>query len=752
MGENKKNIFFVAFLIVFGVLLLICTASALAADVSVSISTDKLKYTSGDFVVFTSEFNISGQTSCTISSAALTIHDVHNNTSIECDLPASFGTYEDYGNCNLSVNVSETNHFDCIAYGGNNQYIYKINWIIPHSYAPDNYTGEIKYTLSGLLYINTTIFEITASPVFNGSLIINKQPDTSNVGYSNSEGASVTYYYNITNTGNLDLNITVKDSNCSNILCPKYNLMPGESITCNCTTKLFVSTLNTVNVSAVLPNGSIIYSSDSAYVSVTHFECIRDADCRSYEYCASDHKCHLYPSSSSGSQGVVSPVPVVSPVISPVVSKGGIYLSGIPSTVIPGTEYNGVLKDKDGNPIKNAKIEFILPDGSKKVLFSDATGKFSFEFECGNFTYKTIKNKTTTYYYTTWCGCDKTIYAINITIPEYEPYYGTITSSYGYLHIVGNSTSKTNEMLTYLIKDDRENIVKDVSVNITLPNNTFFLVSDGVFTFNSGTDPGQFTIKAHKDCYFNATFTGNIIPRKLIISCPEKVYVGEKIICNITDENGTLLVNTTVIAQFRDGTNITTTSDENGSISIVSRQNTTIEFTAMKELYGLSRSSTVVVPKEVVAVVCPAECKCGCFEGTSKCKECFDWWWIIILVLVLLLLVLLLFLMKKKKVVSDAVFIESLKENGKINDFLKKYSKIYMLPDDYKRISDLDVDMKKFEAVELNDEGKRNLERLNDDVLALAVQLKTPVITENEKRKEKAKEFDVKIYDESEFR
>lgn len=52
--------------------------------------------------------------------------------------------------------------------------------------------------------------------------------------------------------------------------------------------------------------------------------------------------------------------------------------------------------------------------------------------------------------------------------------------------------------------------------------------------------------------------------------------------------------------------------------------------------------------------------------------------------------------------------------------------------------------MKKFEQIELNDKGRKNLE-LSNDVTALPVQLNATIIPEDEKRKEKAKKFGVKF-------
>ncbi|PIV13922.1 MAG: hypothetical protein COS45_00275, partial [Candidatus Huberarchaeum crystalense] len=65
-------------------------------------------------------------------------------------------------------------------------------------------------------------------------------------------GGSVTYYYNVENTGNVPLsNVNVSDDKCSNVVCPKSNLSIGESMSCNCTKTLTSTETNIATVKAM---------------------------------------------------------------------------------------------------------------------------------------------------------------------------------------------------------------------------------------------------------------------------------------------------------------------------------------------------------------------------------------------------------------------------------------------------------------------------------------------------------------------
>jgi|GEM_PF-2409445 len=82
-------------------------------------------------------------------------------------------------------------------------------------------------------------------------------------------GETVTYTYNVTNTGYFNLtNITVTDDKCLMVDCQKDNLTAGESMICNCTATITENTTNEVTVTGTAPNNDIVSDSDTAYVQV----------------------------------------------------------------------------------------------------------------------------------------------------------------------------------------------------------------------------------------------------------------------------------------------------------------------------------------------------------------------------------------------------------------------------------------------------------------------------------------------------
>ena len=107
----------------------------------------------------------------------------------------------------------------------------------------------------------------TVKVICNADITLNTTANATRI----NAGERVTYYYNITNTGNLKLtNIVVSDAQCSNVACPKSTLAANESMKCNCSTIINQTTINTVNVSAVLPDGNIINANDTEYVVVSN--------------------------------------------------------------------------------------------------------------------------------------------------------------------------------------------------------------------------------------------------------------------------------------------------------------------------------------------------------------------------------------------------------------------------------------------------------------------------------------------------
>ncbi|NCN68679.1 MAG: DUF11 domain-containing protein, partial [Candidatus Altiarchaeum hamiconexum] len=75
----------------------------------------------------------------------------------------------------------------------------------------------------------------TVEVICNASINLNKTANSSQI----NTGENVTYYYNVTNNGNVSLaNISVSDDKCEVVNCQKDNLNVNESMTCNCSTTL----------------------------------------------------------------------------------------------------------------------------------------------------------------------------------------------------------------------------------------------------------------------------------------------------------------------------------------------------------------------------------------------------------------------------------------------------------------------------------------------------------------------------------
>ena len=97
----------------------------------------------------------------------------------------------------------------------------------------------------------------TVEVICNASINLNKTANSSQI----NTGENVTYYYNVTNNGNVNLtNINVSDDKCSNVVCPKDNLAVNESMTCNCSTTLTQcgNVTNTADVTAIDGQGNTV--------------------------------------------------------------------------------------------------------------------------------------------------------------------------------------------------------------------------------------------------------------------------------------------------------------------------------------------------------------------------------------------------------------------------------------------------------------------------------------------------------------
>ncbi|PKP55955.1 MAG: hypothetical protein CVT89_07165, partial [Candidatus Altiarchaeales archaeon HGW-Altiarchaeales-2] len=101
--------------------------------------------------------------------------------------------------------------------------------------------------------------------VVHPNITINVTPNLTQISY----GESVTYKYEIKNTGDINLtNLNVSDNKCAPVICPKSTLAINESMVCNCTTAITQDTINNATVEALALNEYIITSSNSSYVDV----------------------------------------------------------------------------------------------------------------------------------------------------------------------------------------------------------------------------------------------------------------------------------------------------------------------------------------------------------------------------------------------------------------------------------------------------------------------------------------------------
>jgi len=537
-------------------------------------------------------------------------------------------------------------------------------------------------------------------------------------------GGNVTYYYTIKNTGNVPLsNITVSDNKCSLVICPNNYLSVGDSMLCNCTKTLTSTETNIATVTAMF--GVTTYRFGTPGISGATVTVNVGTAVTTVSTGGSCTTCG--PQQYQGIPvGEVTTTQQISTNISDTTTPGSrcFKIECTTNTYQDGKLTTGITK----NVPSAANILLTLSDGSNINASTNANGEICYQFGCGIYTITIPKGV---------CG---------------NEYSKTITTTYGNLHIEGLSEVKTTQDLIYLIKDDNGNLIKDVFVNVTLPNKTFsYMSSDGTIKFNSDGVSGRFDIKAHKGCYSNATFLGNIFLVKLNILCPKSVYVNETIICNVTDENGTLIKNATIVITLSNGTELTKISDENGKISLPAENAGKINFLATKDFYGSSSAETEVVQKEIITL-CPTSCKCGCIEGTAKCKDCPCVFfglpcWILLLLLVLIALLLFL-LLRKKKIYADEESVNKAIKEGQLENISCKYSKIYVSKKIYGQIHGMDIGDKiknKFEFADLDEKGENYLKECGDEHVARAKQLNVDLLTANDETAKKAEENKVKV-------
>ncbi|PKP56362.1 MAG: hypothetical protein CVT89_06355, partial [Candidatus Altiarchaeales archaeon HGW-Altiarchaeales-2] len=123
-----------------------------------------------------------------------------------------------------------------------------------------NCTIYISQTTTNIASVSTKSYDKTTSKsdfayvkVIHPNLSIGTTPNTTQIYY----GENLTYYYNITNKGDVHLtNINVSDNKCSNVACPKTTLDVNESVVCNCTTTSSICG-NLINIANVTVKDSL---------------------------------------------------------------------------------------------------------------------------------------------------------------------------------------------------------------------------------------------------------------------------------------------------------------------------------------------------------------------------------------------------------------------------------------------------------------------------------------------------------------
>jgi len=90
-------------------------------------------------------------------------------------------------------------------------------------------------------------------------------------------------------------------------------------------------------------------------------------------------------------------------------------------------------------------------------------------------------------------------------------------------------------------------------------------------------------------------------------------------------------------------------------------------------------------------------------------------------------------------------FLEKAKSQGKLDEVLNKFKKIYVTPAAYAKVSKWKVDISNIEQQSLDEKGEKYKAEVNDDILALAMQLKAKILlTEDLARVMKANEKGLK--------
>ncbi|HHX58382.1 MAG TPA: hypothetical protein GX706_01275, partial [Candidatus Moranbacteria bacterium] len=119
---------------------------------------------------------------------------------------------------------------------------------------------------SNCLEDNTCACRTTPTTPTTPTISIEKTVNPSKI--EDGKETEVTYTYKVTNPSSVKLiNIKVTDDKLGDITCPKAELEPNESMTCEKKTKLKKETTNVATVTANTPEGRTVSSDDDAKVS-----------------------------------------------------------------------------------------------------------------------------------------------------------------------------------------------------------------------------------------------------------------------------------------------------------------------------------------------------------------------------------------------------------------------------------------------------------------------------------------------------
>ena len=142
------------------VFMLTAAASLGVSEIVPALATEKDQYTCHDPVVFRGQIALDNCEQ--LSDAKIRIFNTQS--SVICKLPTTYGNYFSTEDCNLYVNVDETNRFGCHAYGGSNTINYEIVWNIPASFKAGVTKANLVASAASGTSSDETQFSISCQP------------------------------------------------------------------------------------------------------------------------------------------------------------------------------------------------------------------------------------------------------------------------------------------------------------------------------------------------------------------------------------------------------------------------------------------------------------------------------------------------------------------------------------------------------------------------------------------------------------